>query len=45
MFGLIRLALLLPIAFVLGVFFERSNAAASCVDTGGVHRDGVCWNE
>ncbi|MEO0670236.1 MAG: hypothetical protein AAFZ99_20145 [Pseudomonadota bacterium] len=45
MFGLIRLAILLPLAFVLGLFFERSNASTACADAGGTMRDGVCWNE
>ncbi|MEL6563543.1 MAG: hypothetical protein AAF822_08515 [Pseudomonadota bacterium] len=45
MFGLMRLAILLPLAFVLGLFFERSNAATACADAGGTMRDGVCWNE
>ena len=45
MFGLFRLAILLPTAFVLGLFFERSNATTACTDAGGTMRDGVCWNE
>jgi len=45
MFGLIRTAILLLIAFVAGLFFERSQAADVCDASGGTMRDGVCWNE
>ncbi|WP_299702042.1 hypothetical protein [uncultured Tateyamaria sp.] len=45
MFGLIRTPILILIAFVAGLMFERSKAAEACTDQGGVMRDGVCWNE
>ncbi|WP_189799494.1 hypothetical protein [Tateyamaria sp. syn59] len=45
MFGLIRTAILILIAFVAGLLFERSQAGEACVSQGGVMRDGVCWNE
>ena len=45
MFGLIRTAILILIAFVGGLMFERSQAAEACSAQGGVMRDGVCWNE
>ena len=45
MMGLVRLAILLPLAFVAGLLFERSNAATACADQGGAMRDGVCWHE
>lgn len=45
MFGLIRTPLLILVAFVAGMLFERSQAANMCVTQGGVMRDGVCWNE
>ena len=45
MFGLIRTAILLMIAFVFGLFFERHQAADACGAAGGTLRAGVCWNE
>ncbi|WP_193743435.1 hypothetical protein [Tateyamaria sp. ANG-S1] len=45
MFGLIRTAILILIAFVAGLLFERSQASEACAAQGGVMRDGVCWNE
>ncbi|MEL6451625.1 MAG: hypothetical protein AAFQ19_10215 [Pseudomonadota bacterium] len=45
MFGLIRTPILLLIAFVGGLLFERSQAAEACDSAGGVVRDGVCWHE
>ena len=45
MFGLIRTAILILVAFVAGLLFERSQASDACVGKGGVFRDGVCWNE
>lgn len=45
MFGLIRTAILVMIAFVGGLMFERSQAADACVGMGGKMHDGVCWNE
>ena len=34
MFGLIRLPILLLIAFIVGVFFERSNQREACAARG-----------
>lgn len=45
MFGLIRLAILLPVAFVAGLLFERSNTGMACAEAGGDMRDGICWHE
>ncbi|WP_172839389.1 hypothetical protein [Tateyamaria omphalii] len=45
MFGLIRTAVLILIAFVAGLMFERSQASDACTTQGGTMRDGVCWNE
>ncbi|WP_299640238.1 hypothetical protein [uncultured Tateyamaria sp.] len=45
MFGLIRTPILILIAFLAGLMFERSQGAEACTDQGGVMRDGVCWNE
>ncbi|MEX0309149.1 MAG: hypothetical protein AB3N17_02780 [Tateyamaria sp.] len=45
MFGLIRTAILLLVAFVAGLLFERSQATDACAGKDGVMRDGVCWNE
>ena len=45
MFGLIRTAILILIAFVAGLLFERSQAGDACAAKGGEMRDGVCWNE
>lgn len=45
MFGLIRTVVLILIAFVVGLLFERSQAAEACLDQGGKMRDGVCCNE
>jgi len=45
MFGLIRTAILIMIAFVGGLLFERSQAADVCAKMGGKMLDGVCWNE
>ncbi|WP_298937142.1 hypothetical protein [uncultured Ruegeria sp.] len=41
MFGLIRLPILLLIAFIVGVFFERSNQREACAER-GKWQDGVC---
>ncbi|MGI9369074.1 MAG: hypothetical protein ACR2O2_09565 [Ruegeria sp.] len=41
MFGLIRLPVLLLIAFVVGVFFERNNKRESCLQL-GEWREGIC---
>ena len=45
MFGLIRTVILILVAFVAGLLFERSQAADACAGQGGTMRDGVCWNE
>jgi len=45
MFGLIRTPILILIAFVAGLMYERIQAGEACTDQGGVMRDGVCWNE
>lgn len=45
MFGLIRTAVLVMIAFVAGLMFERNQTAEACSGQGGTMRDGVCWNE
>ncbi|MGV6802910.1 MAG: hypothetical protein ACWA49_01800 [Ruegeria sp.] len=41
MFGLIRLPILLLIAFIVGVFFERSNQREACAEI-GVWKNGTC---
>ncbi|MFA3920294.1 hypothetical protein [Ruegeria hyattellae] len=41
MFGLIRLPVLLMVAFVAGVLYERNNQHAVCEER-GVWRDGLC---
>ncbi|WP_420586219.1 hypothetical protein [Ruegeria sp.] len=41
MFGLIRLPILLMIAFIVGVFFERSNQREACAVRGD-WQDGLC---
>ena len=45
MFGLIRTAILLCLAYIGGLFFERGQATDACTGAGGIMRDGVCWNE
>ena len=45
MFGLIRTVVLIAVAFVGGLLFERGQAADACDGSGGVMRDGICWNE
>jgi hypothetical protein len=42
MFGLIRLPLLLCLAFVVGVFYERNQARKGCLAAGGALQDGLC---
>ncbi|WP_200876078.1 hypothetical protein [Ruegeria halocynthiae] len=44
MFGLIRLPILLMIAFIVGVFFERSNQREACAEH-GQWQDGLCMME
>ena len=41
MFGLLRLPILLLIAFIVGVFFEHSNQREACQAL-GKWRDGLC---
>jgi hypothetical protein len=41
MFGLIRLPILLLIAFIVGVYFERSNQREACEGL-GEWRSGIC---
>jgi len=41
MFGLIRLPILLLIAFIVGVFFERNNQREACAAL-GQWQDGIC---
>ncbi len=41
MFGLLRLPILLVIAFIVGVFFERSNQREACEAIGQWQR-GIC---
>lgn len=41
MFGLIRLPILLLIAFIVGVFFERGNQREACGEI-GVWTNGIC---
>jgi len=45
MFGLLRTAILVCVAFVGGLLFERNQTAEACDGSGGVMRDGMCWNE
>ena len=42
MFRLIRLPIMLGIAFVLGVFYERNAALDKCLDAGGAMKSGIC---
>lgn len=42
MFGLLRLFFLLPIAFVVGMLWERYNAGEACAQAGGEMIAGVC---
>ena len=44
MFGLIRLPILLLIAFIVGVFFERNNQREAC-EVIGQWRNGLCITE
>ncbi len=41
MFGLLRLPILMMIAFIVGVFFERSNQREVCAEI-GQWQDGLC---
>ena len=42
MFSLIRTAILVMIAFVAGLLFERSQAGEMCVAAGGTMSAGLC---
>ena len=42
MFGLIRTAMLVLVAFLSGLFFERSQAAEACRAEGGEPFGGIC---
>lgn len=42
MFGLIRLAVLCLLAFVVGVMVERANQSKVCGTAGGTLREGLC---
>lgn len=42
MFGLIRTAILVMIAFVGGLMFERAQASEACTALGGTFSDGIC---
>ena len=42
MFGLFRTLILVLIAFVAGLMFERSQSGDACRAAGGEMRDGVC---
>ncbi|EEE37535.1 hypothetical protein RKLH11_1371 [Rhodobacteraceae bacterium KLH11] len=44
MFGLLRLPILLMIAFIVGVFFERSNQREAC-EALGQWQNGICVTE
>lgn len=45
MFGLIRTAILVMIAFVAGLMYERNQVREACTGQAGTIRDGVCWHE
>ncbi|MEL6620384.1 MAG: hypothetical protein AAFY39_17060 [Pseudomonadota bacterium] len=42
MFGLVRTIVLILVAFVAGLLFERNQAAEACAVSGGQMQDGVC---
>jgi hypothetical protein len=42
MFGLIRTAILIFVAFVGGLFFERNQAGEACTNEGGEMHRGIC---
>jgi len=42
MFGLIRTVVLVLIAFVGGLMFERNQAADACITAGGTQTSGIC---
>ena len=43
MFRLIRTILLIGVAFVVGVFYERNNVHTVCLEGGGNWERGVCY--
>jgi len=45
MFGLIRTTVLVLIAFVAGLLYERNQTADACTGAGGIMHNGVCSNE
>lgn len=45
MFGLVRTTILVLVAFVAGVLYERNGVSEACLGSGGNMHDGVCWNE
>lgn len=45
MFRLVRTIILVLIAFVAGLMFERSQTAQACSAAGGEIQDGVCRDE
>ncbi|MEM8731082.1 MAG: hypothetical protein AAGF79_14315 [Pseudomonadota bacterium] len=42
MFRLLRLAILLAVAFVAGVLFERDRAGSACAEQDGLWQNGLC---
>ena len=42
MFGLFRTAIIISVAFVSGLVFERSQASEACSKAGGEQREGIC---
>ncbi|SFB07183.1 hypothetical protein SAMN05421688_2737 [Poseidonocella pacifica] len=42
MFGLIRLVIFVLLAFTVGMFYERQQAAERCGDLGGRMAAGLC---
>ena len=43
MFRLIRTVLLIGVAFVVGVFYERNGVRTVCLEGGGTWERGVCY--
>lgn len=44
MFRPLRLVILIALAFVAGVFFERQNVSEKCAEAGGAMASGLCLN-
>jgi len=40
-----RLILLLPLVFLIGVFWERYNAGERCTAQGGTWQNNLCWSD